>query len=219
MPAACTQGLERNERAAQPHSRRSTIVYGFPLLVRRSDQTALIERIDLTDQRTRTILLYPLTPFFIVFCNVLATSNEQDYHTLTQIMTALSRIKDSNAFISGLYGLLSQFMDLCGQLEAFAENHYSETNPINHLPQGPERLRKSQSQYGEPTSYDPQSRNFWDRPILDDSTNTGLSMADNECHHGGLGQLQPSMWDDSLMWELFNTQPSLEWFDMAQVSL
>lgn len=24
--------------------------------------------------------------------------------------------------------------------------------------------------------------------------------------------VEPSIWDDSLMWELFNIQPSIEWF-------
>ncbi|KAK1149345.1 hypothetical protein N8T08_006568 [Aspergillus melleus] len=164
-----------------------------------------------------TILLYPLTPFFIIFCNVLATSNEQDYHTLNQIMTALSRIKDKNPFILALYGLLSQFMDLCGQLEALVESNTTETHATNSVSLSPERLRSSQSQYEKSISYGPLSRNFWDMHNLNDGTDGGLSM--DEEYPGGLGQLRPSMWDDSLMWELFNTQPSIEWFDMAQISI
>ena len=153
-----------------------------------------------------------------MFCNVLATSNEQDYHTLTQIMTALSRIKDNNSFVSGLHGLLSQLMDLCGQLEAFVGHDNSETNAPDSVPNGSERPRPIQPQNMQPISYGPQSRNFWDMHILGDGTDGGLSLAEEECH-GGLGQLRPSMWDDSLMWELFNTQPSIEWFDMTQGSL
>ena len=171
----------------------------------------------LADKNCRTILLYPLTPFFIIFCNVLATSNEQDHHTLNQIMTALSRIKDKNSFILALYGLLSQFMDLCGQLEALVESNTTETHATNSVSLSPERLRSSQPQYEKSVSYGPQSRNFWDMHNLNDGTDGGLSM--DEEYPGGLGQLRPSMWDDSLMWELFNTQPSIEWFDMAQISI
>ncbi|KAH8428052.1 fungal specific transcription factor domain-containing protein [Aspergillus melleus] len=165
-----------------------------------------------------TILLYPLTPFFIIFCNVLATSNEQDYHTLNQIMTALSRIKDKNSFILALYGLLSQFMDLCGQLEALVESNTTETHVTKSVSLSPERLRSSQPQYEDSISYGPQSRNFWDMHDVNDGTDGGLSMADEE-YPGEMGQLRPSMWDDNLMWELFNTQPSIEWFDMAQISI
>ncbi|KAI9043312.1 uncharacterized protein KD926_003842 [Aspergillus affinis] len=145
-----------------------------------------------------TILLYPLTPFFIIFCNVLATSNEQDYHTLTQIMTALSRIKDNNSFVFALYGLLSQFMDLCGQLEAFVENNTTTTDVLNSVSHSPERYRSFQPQYEESISYGPQSRNFWDMHNLNEGTEGGLSMADEE-YTGGLGQLRPSMWDDNLI--------------------
>lgn len=131
-------------------------------------------------------------------------------------MTALSRIKDNNPFISGLYGLLSQFMDLCSQLEALVEHNGSGTN-MENADFSPERPRSSLLQNGEPISYGPQSRNFWDMQNSNDGADGGSSMAEDE-YAGGLEALRPSMWDDHLMWELFNTQPSIGWFDVTQVA-
>lgn len=174
----------------------------------------------------RTVLLYPLTPFFIVFCNVIATSNSNDYYLLMQITTGLSRIKDYNMFIFRLHGLFSQFTDLCSQLHG----RLVQKNKSQIAPEPDERILSSTGDDLPPTRQSTQHfppASTTEEILRDGDENhdysdsnayrmrpypTFISEGQNVDIRDSDQQL-PSMWDDGLMWELFNTQPSIEWFD------
>ncbi|KAF7593018.1 hypothetical protein BBP40_012105 [Aspergillus hancockii] len=57
------------------------------------------------------------------------------------------------------------------------------------------------------------------------SDNIGFTGTSQEAPYSGTGALgssdeglyeRVSAWDDGLMWELFNIQPTIEWFDVGQ---
>ncbi|KAE8387370.1 hypothetical protein BDV23DRAFT_174727 [Aspergillus alliaceus] len=168
-----------------------------------------------------TILLYPLTPFFIIFCNVLATSNREDYNLLTQITAALSRIKEYNPSIFRLHGLFSQFIALCDQLyEAIAQDASQQPVPTmgavhSHDTEGPVPRGFSISASAQLQGSSTARAHSIDTTQLATSE-PQASYSDPEglgASGEGLYQRPSSLWDDGLMWELFNVQPTIEWFD------
>ncbi|UDD57899.1 hypothetical protein AFCA_005374 [Aspergillus flavus] len=168
-----------------------------------------------------TVLLYPLTPFFIIFCNVIATSNREDYNLLTQITAALSRIKECNPSIFRLHGLFSQFTALCDQLyETIAQDasqQYQQTTGTI----GSQPTAVTDSNAVNVAVYPQPHESLTARAHSSDSTQLGTSEKPVLYSHAldpgssaeGLSQQTSSMWDDGLMWELFNIQPTVEWFD------
>jgi hypothetical protein len=167
----------------------------------------------------RTILLYPLTPFFIIFCNVIATSNREDYNLLTQITVALSRIKEYNPSILRLHGLFSQFTVLCDQLyEVQAQDSLRQPEPTKRDVSG-QGIAEPVSGGGGRIQMYPQVQE------LHNSDNTGNASMSQETalpdmaafgsNDEGLYERASSVWDDGLMWELFTLQPTIEWFDMG----
>ncbi|KAJ1707384.1 hypothetical protein NYO67_10442 [Aspergillus flavus] len=168
-----------------------------------------------------TVLLYPLTPFFIIFCNVIATSNREDYNLITQITAALSRIKECNPSIFRLHGLFSQFTALCDQLyETIAQDasqQYQQTTGTI----GSQPTAVTDSNAVNVAVYPQPHESLTARAHSSDSTQLGTSEKPVLYSHAldpgssaeGLSQQTSSMWDDGLMWELFNIQPTVEWFD------
>ena len=175
----------------------------------------------LTYPTYRTVLLYPLTPFFIIFCNVIATSNREDYNLLTQITAALSRIKECNPSIFRLHGLFSQFTALCDQLyEAISQDasrqHEQTTETIRSQP-----TAVANSNDVNVSMYPQLHESLTARVHSSDNTQLGSSEQQVLYPHTldpgssveGMSSQPSSMWDDGLMWELFNIQPTVEWFD------
>ncbi|KAE8377709.1 hypothetical protein BDV26DRAFT_292934 [Aspergillus bertholletiae] len=168
-----------------------------------------------------TVLLYPLTPFFIIFCNVIATSNREDYTLLTQITAALSRIKEYNPSIFRLHGLFSQFTALCDQLyETIAQDASQQSEQtMEAIRSHPISVAGSNDQ--NVSTYPQLHESLTTRAHSSDSTQPGSSEQQVLYSHAldpgpsaeGLSHQISSMWDDGLMWELFNIQPTVEWFD------
>ncbi|KAJ5165488.1 uncharacterized protein N7500_007318 [Penicillium coprophilum] len=113
-----------------------------------------------------TVLLYPLTPFFVLFCNVVSSSHYKDFGLMQDITRGLSRFVHANKWIHKVHSLFNMFLGLCGPLM----QHVGSEKPwsIGH----------------------------------DGSV-------DNTLPHESLEHT-----DESLMWDLFTAQPSLEWFDL-----
>ncbi|XHG03644.1 hypothetical protein AWENTII_006946 [Aspergillus wentii] len=160
-----------------------------------------------------TILLTPLTPFYVVFCNVVATSNARDLRLLQEITTGLSRFISYSPPISNVHGLFSQFIGLCGQIISAqgdeSSNLTSEANAIQPAPH---------------SDHFPISQQFHDhQPMTATDFHRQTSGIIPDCNEGSQVQIptfeagtapkEGSLWDNGLMWELFNAQPSIEWFD------
>ncbi|KAJ5797940.1 uncharacterized protein N7503_007236 [Penicillium pulvis] len=176
-----------------------------------------------------TALLNPLTPFFVVFCNVVATSNLQDLQLLRQITANLSRIKERNPFLANLHKFLLQFVSLCAELDV-AE--VPETSLSCQLPNEAstsagtmdhDQVLRPTAELRTPISdqaerVPAQTAITWGGKGLETAVHSRPASQPHGLAIGGPAlelRLDPnSMWDDSLMWDLFNTQPSIEWCDM-----
>ncbi|KAJ5652347.1 transcriptional regulator family: Fungal Specific TF [Penicillium longicatenatum] len=154
---------------------------------------------------TWTMLLFPLSPFFVLFCNVVATSDHRDFGMIKEITGNLRQFAKANASIGKLYGLFSKFLDLCAPLIKENNAWSSSEGTVLELVGAPSSER-------EPQLSSPYTEMFG--RASDHTLNTlpspGPSRAVSD-----VPQSVPSVegWNDNLMWELFDNQPSLGWAD------
>ncbi|KAJ5336465.1 uncharacterized protein N7506_004487 [Penicillium brevicompactum] len=143
---------------------------------------------------TWTMLLSPLAPFFVLFCNVIATSNEKDFDMIQNITDDLHQFAEANASIGKLYKLFSKFLDLCAPL-------------VKGPPEQPSTTLTRVESTDKPTQ-DVSFTDIFGR-AADQAAET-LKDADPTTGDPTVPRAVEG-WDDSLVWELFNNQPSLGW--------
>jgi hypothetical protein len=148
------------------------------------------------------MLLFPLAPFFVLFCNVIATSNERDFDMIKNITDDLHQFAEANASIGKLYKLFSKFLDLCAPLVK-GNTQPSRSEQPAAAPSDPNTAENTETQM---TSY----ADIFGRATGTDQPLARLGGADST---GGGPTAPPSVegWNDSLVWELFDNQPSLGW--------
>jgi hypothetical protein len=115
------------------------------------------------------MLSYPLCPFFVVFCNVVGTSNAKDFQLLQDVTDGISELVSENKFVNRLHRLCTTLLELCKPVVQTA------------LPEVVEVPAKQQME-------------FLDVP-------------------GAFEGFEESSWNDQMMTDLFNAQPSLDWFN------
>lgn len=144
---------------------------------------------------TWTMLLVPLSPFFVLFCNVVATSDHKDYEMIRKITDDLQQFAKTNASIGKLYALFAKFLDLCAPL--------IKCNP-------PPAVSEHGGHKTEGRSSS-QMRSSYPDVLQEDD---GQVFPSPQTSSEAFG-VPPSVegWDDSLIWELFDNQPSLGWAD------
>jgi hypothetical protein len=143
------------------------------------------------------MLLFPLAPFFVLFCNVIATSNKKDFTMIKTITDDLHQFADANASIGKLYKLFAKFLDLCAPLI----KRNQEQAPSAHL-------AIAEHVPGEPEERQTETQ--------DDAFGRAAAEAMVDLQSATVAGVQSHAprsegWDDSLVWELFNNQPSLGW--------
>lgn len=148
------------------------------------------------------MLLFPLAPFFVLFCNVIATSNEEDFNMIKNITDELHQFAEANASIGRLCKLFSKFLDLCAPLVKGNPEHSRSEHPAAAL-SDTETAGNTEGQMASHTD-------IFDRAADADQALVSLRGAEST---RGEPNAPPSVegWDDSLVWELFNNQPSLGW--------
>lgn len=148
------------------------------------------------------MLLFPLAPFFVLFCNVIATSNERDFNMIKNITDDLHQFAEANASIGKLYKLFSKFLDLCAPLV--------KGNPEPSLSEQPAAALSDANTAGNTKGQMAPYTNIFGRAAGADQPLVSLGGTDST---GGESTAPPSVggWDDSLVWELFDNQPSLGW--------
>lgn len=127
------------------------------------------------------MLSYPLCPFFVVFCNVVGTSNAQDFQLLQDVADSISELVTENKFVNRLYRLCTTLIGLCKSL--------INTASTNAVPNN-----------GVPDAGIP--------PM--DTTAGQLDFIET---NGNVEEFLASSWNDDRMWQLFQSQPSLDWFN------
>jgi hypothetical protein len=138
----------------------------------------------------RTILSYPLTPFFVIFCNVVGTSNVQDFELLQNVADSVSSLVVGNKSVEKLHRLCSTLLAVC--------------RPMVYGVNAPQALSTSTPEV--PTA----NGATFEFPLAQaelDASDTLSSMARSV---DGVAMVP---WDDEMMWQLFQCQPSLDWFD------
>ncbi|KAL2855171.1 hypothetical protein BJX68DRAFT_231678 [Aspergillus pseudodeflectus] len=143
---------------------------------------------------TWTMLLFPLSPFFVLFCHVVYTSDAADYSLMTAVTSGLSRFAESNASIGKLHKLFSTFLALCDGL----------------VPHRQGTVRQPPTVPGNSSYYATVSQaQAGDGGISD----TGLGQADVGAFQDQVLSGQPTgqMADNNFVWELLYSQPWLGW--------
>ena len=133
----------------------------------------------------RTILSYPLSPFFVLFCNVVGTSDAHDFQLLTHVVDSVSSLAIENKQVERLRRLCNALLALCRPLvqNTFYPAVAPEQQPITLEEQHPDAVSN---------------------PIVVD---------DNNAVGEGGASVGDQAWGDGMMWQLFQAQPTLEWFN------
>lgn len=137
-----------------------------------------------------TILSYPLCPFFVVFCNVVGTSDVRDFRLLQDVTNGISTLVTENKYVNRLHRLCATLLSLCRplvQVTGFEE-------------QAPEPSTRLVAHSG----IEPQAMAF-------DTTSHAMNMS--LPNDDTAGETMLSSWNDDMMWQLFQSQPSLDWFN------
>ncbi|KAJ5768616.1 hypothetical protein N7533_001199 [Penicillium manginii] len=153
---------------------------------------ALRRRMKLTGLGRCYYTRYLLSSFF--FATLLQHRIKRDFEMIKKITDDLRQFAKANAPIGKLYGLFSKFLDLCTPLIKGNTGLTSSSVTISSLSNDPSNLNIVM--FGRA-----------DRAI---DTLPSPVTTTSKAPTAGISQSMEG-WDDSLMWELFDNQPSLGW--------
>ncbi|KAF2821137.1 hypothetical protein CC86DRAFT_411439 [Ophiobolus disseminans] len=157
-----------------------------------------------------TVLYHPLTPFFVLFCNVVATSDPNDFYTLKRVKDELEGLVELSTSIAKLQTLFKSFIELCEGLVSEKRQKVIEANvELEFQPSQAQLMSLATSQSSNYASdaavlastSDPYS---FTQPM---STTFVTPATDFTFTSGGT----PSGMDPG--WGLFDVQPTLDWLD------
>ncbi|KAJ4984959.1 C6 transcription factor [Stagonosporopsis vannaccii] len=151
-----------------------------------------------------TVLYHPLTPFFVLFCNVVATSNPDDFHTLKCVTDELEGLVELSTSLAKLQMLFKSFIDLCEGLVS-SKRQRAITTDIEGDSQTPFTTR---SLYDlTPTTF--ALADSLETSIMQPPTSGSLNVPSR-----GLAQsVGDTPGSTDLDWGLFDIQPTLDWLD------
>lgn len=141
-----------------------------------------------------------MSPFFVVFCNIVGTLDEGDYSLLKRITDILSRFRQSSR-LGRLVNLLQSLQRLCEPLfEGQSGNDQAAGGTSTHI--GPPPLTVPTNEH----PFTPNSTEIhpFSAPLGDDTA------AGNQPLNVESGQASSADW---MMWELFNSQIPAGWLN------
>jgi hypothetical protein len=110
------------------------------------------------------MLSYPLCPFFVVFCNVVGTSDARDFQLLQDVTDGISTLVTENKYVHRLHRLCETLLGLCRPLvPTFSSNEQIQalsaepaTPLATYTPSlafngGPDLLNNSNNNVGDTT--------------------------------------------------------------------
>ena len=138
-----------------------------------------------------------MTPFYLLFCNVVGTSSLDDYQLMRDTTKGLYRFIDSNPAIAKLYHLFTTFLTLCSPL---VQGEADNISPV-YMPPDLTNASGFQPNVALAAGMPPVDTNMYDDPAR-------LDVVEDRV-------IDPmiSSWNNAQMWNLFDMQPSLEWVD------
>ncbi|EMD60418.1 hypothetical protein COCSADRAFT_40062 [Bipolaris sorokiniana ND90Pr] len=135
-----------------------------------------------------TLLSHPLCPFFVVFCNVVGTSDPRDFQLLEDVIDSISSLVTENKYVNRLHRLCATLLGLC--------------KPLVGSPSAQNQMQQPTSDPNTSLAAYPTSMPFNHGPDI-------MSSSDGDANNG----MMASSWNDNMMWQLFQSQPSLDWFN------
>lgn len=161
--------------------------------------TASLQYAPLTKTCRRSLFIYPLSPFFVVFCNIIGTLNHDGYVCMQRIIDKLSGFKQY-PHLEKLLNLLRSLQGLCDPLfQEQSENHLISENSFSF--EDPSDLAATNRHAAIPDT----SAN---RSVTDPQGND--TMPQNEPTSSNIENGPSADW---LMWELFNSQVPAGWIN------
>ncbi|KAF3388720.1 hypothetical protein F1880_004340 [Penicillium rolfsii] len=153
---------------------------------------------------TWTVFLYPLSPFFVLFCSIIGEVDVDDYHLIQDITQYLSEF-DASPYIAKLLRLLDTLQHLCEPLILTKQHLCPQAKVAPWYPATTEEQQASMAvSDGSVTLRVPYMNPLaqsYPQPAQQDAS----------------GEIPPVA--DELMWHLFNSQPSLQWCDSDIIPL
>ena len=143
----------------------------------------------------------------MLFCNIVATSNEQDYATLQRVASGLDKLAEMSPSIMKLQNLFRSFIELCQNLITDNAREHTWTPPNLDV----SNIITAQTQESLPPVRSTQdSRTRTDLPGIELSTSQDLPVAPEFTNNGLLGD---AITASDPIWELFDAQPTIDWLD------
>ena len=157
----------------------------------------------------RSVLYYPFTPFFVLFCNVISTSDKGDHTLMQQFVDYLSEVKDLSPPIAKLHKLCVPFLNLASNMLESAESNVSAaTAPRPTIEHSPSSIPGTDAFQAFPTPL-PRLSIPNEIPIIPDSV-----MQDSNMPPGfPTFTTNPSAPAGDVFWQLMDAQPRLQWLD------
>lgn len=155
--------------------------------------------------------MYPLTPFFVLVCNIIGTLDKDDYHLIRTITQGLAQFTES-PYVAKMLSLLTSLQQLCEPLFQTVENR--DPPP----PQG-RRWFPSARATSEPetTAVPAQSASAYGNENLSvSSAAVEQPPAELWMQEQYPAEVTPST--EGMMWQLFNSQLSLGLFEPDYLS-
>lgn len=141
----------------------------------------------------RTLFFYPLSAFFVVFCNIIGTIDHDDFELMGQITQRLSPFKQ-DPHLGKLLNLLQSLEQLCEPLfQASSGAPEASSSSQRYIPAAPLRL-----------SDNPPD------PVTTGAFDPAMPFGDNMEHTIDTGYELSADW---MMWQLFNSQVEPGWLN------
>jgi len=160
----------------------------------------------MTTNISRTVLYHPLTPFFVLFCNIVATSDEQDFRTLKLVASLLDGLVDLSTSIAKLQTLFTSFLDLCERLIVETRTSKSPGLRFDEQAQPIEYATNYALTSQPPTQTVDDQLGFLDGVEGFDSQQISTNALAPTSTAIMPGMVGPD-------WGLFDVQPTLDWLD------
>jgi hypothetical protein len=138
-------------------------------------------------------LYHPLTPFFVLFCHVVATSSERDFQMLKLVASGLDGLTHLSSSIAKVQNLFNSFIELSEGVVV--------SGPGKVMAPGEGQRGRSQEQR---TVQDSESQITIERAGLPTEEQMGLSLDIS---------LDQQIAGFDPVWGLFDAQPTLDWLD------
>ncbi|RDW94176.1 Zn(II)2Cys6 transcription factor [Aspergillus mulundensis] len=164
------------------------------------------------DALPKTLFLYPLSAFFVVFCHIIGTLDRNDYNLMRSITESLSQFKQ-DPHLGKLLGLLQSLERMCEPL--FVERDTDGAYPTRHVPPADVHIQQEAGTSTTPATNGHTAANV-SGPVNDipqinyiGDGDAGINLLDNESMHFHNTEMDLSA--EGLMWQLFNSEVPAGW--------